>query len=186
MNTLWATLPTSVQERMISSYVDVIATDDNGDDVVNDARNALMAMDDDTLRDHLREGIGWEQVDEHDRWVDRPYVNEARDLEKEDRLGFMDMCHSVGYAMQAMKERIDQLTKEIEGWASTIHDYGALKPEARKEWDAMCLYRNRLKMSHDRLAELALQQGVFGGDAEALGFDDGMFATHQIDIWIRG
>lgn len=30
------------------------------------------------------------------------------------------------------------------------------------------------------------QQGVFSPDAEVLGFEDGMNATHQIDIWVCG
>lgn len=36
------------------------------------------------------------------------------------------------------------------------------------------------------LAGVRAQAGVFGPDAEVLGFRDGMHATKQIDIWVFG
>lgn len=36
------------------------------------------------------------------------------------------------------------------------------------------------------LAAIRAQMGICGPDAEALGHDDGIAATHQIDIWIVG
>jgi hypothetical protein len=36
------------------------------------------------------------------------------------------------------------------------------------------------------LAAIRLQRGITGPDADALGYGDGLFATHQMDIWIYG
>lgn len=36
------------------------------------------------------------------------------------------------------------------------------------------------------LSAIRAQAGVFGPDAEALGYEDGMHATKQIDIWVFG
>lgn len=163
-NTLWAQVPKYWQDRMIEEYMGI------EDETEDFARQQLSTMPDDDLREHLRNGVGWEQVDEHDRWVDRPYHDEARELEK--TMLFMDMCHALGYARQAMHERI----QELESYNATRADTAS----------ASHLYMQRLKMSHDRLAELALQQGVYGADADALGYEDGMYATRQVDIWIRG
>jgi hypothetical protein len=160
-NTLWTTLPTKVQEQMIEEYMQI----EDETDIF--ARQQLSTMDDDTLRDHLRNGIGWEQVDEHDRNVDRPYAEESRILEGEDKLGFMDMAHALSYAMQAMRERIDYL-----------EPYNAIRSDTTS---SSHLYVQRLKQSHDRLAELLLQR-----DEDVWAEDGDGWLTKAIDTWIRG
>jgi hypothetical protein len=174
MNTLWATLPKNVQDQMIECYQDI------EDETDTFAREQLSAMDDDTLRDHLREGIGWEAVDEHDRWVDRPYVIEAFALSADQVMGFMDMAHSLQYAMQAMRERIGQIDQENREWDRVAKDY-ELNDGAKEIRNTRDLYLARLKQSHDRLAELLLQR-----DEDVWAEDGDGWLTRAIDTWIRG
>lgn len=121
--------------------------------------------------------------DEHDRPVDRRYQDEARELEKVHL--FMDMAHALTHAQAALVARINYHQANLNEWAGTIHAYGALTAEGRKVYDNTKLEINRLKQSHDRLGEMLGQHGIDSADNEPLGIDD-MYATRQVDIWIRG
>jgi hypothetical protein len=154
-------------------------------DVDDDMAEQLLASD---YPDSYGEAI-WEMTDtdEHDRTVHRTYLEEARQLENIGKLGFMDMCHALGFAREAMRERINTMEREMNELVpgGTIHAFGALTEEGLEKYRGLDLYVKRLKLSHERLCELALQRGVVSEDADVLGIED-MYATRQVDIWIRG
>lgn len=177
MKTIWHNLAPVIQDRMIAAYLD-FAADEHQDRA--SAMKALADMDDDTLREHLHNGIGITMEDEHDRPVDIQHTGFTLEYERSHDASFQDMAHALVLAQDCLQDRIERLTTDRDKLASTIHELGALNAEGRLAWDNMSHMIVRLRMSHARLAELLLQR-----DEDQFEEGDG-WLTKQIDIWMRG
>jgi hypothetical protein len=157
--TLWEQVSPYSQKRMVQEYLNSVA--DHNDE--RQAWNELAHMDDDLLREHLREGVEWVQEDEHDRAVDDRYGRFTRYYESKHDASFQDMAHALALAQDCIRDRIERL----EGLPDN--------PSTRTSTGHMIA---RLKMSHHRLAEMLLQRGEWDeGDG---------YLTRSADIWIRG
>jgi hypothetical protein len=165
-NTLWEAVGDYYQQKMIEAYAST--QDDACTPEV--AREYLASLDDETLRDHLKEGIGYTNEDEHDRLVDMRYDNFTREYEAANDASFQDMAHALVLAQDCIVDRIER----IEALHSADHQFNVNR-------DAILA---RLKMSHSRISELLLAH--YDDEAGDNFVDGDGWVTRCIDVWIRG
>lgn len=158
MTKLWPTLSDDVQTRAIDALMDT-----QGDDyTLDDARADLSSIDDETLRDHLREGIGYVLEDEHDRIVNTTWAAWSRDYEAKQDASFQDAAHVFSLCQELIAHELGRYDG-TQGHGMSPH------------------YEARLRMSHARLTEMLLQRGC--EDMEPM--SDG-YLTRMIDVITRG
>lgn len=89
---------------------------------------------------------------------------------------WMDICGTDTNASDG--ERVTS-AKALEIAADMLHRM--LGDDSANKWE-----ERDVRLALGAIAGIRAQAGVFSADSRALGFRDGISATHQLDIWIYG